>query len=154
MSGPADTFSKEIEAARNLLQLLKQEESCLVKADVEGVAGLTAEKARLAAEMTDLAKRRHGTLKAAGFEATEAGMQEWLASAAASDDDRNAWDELLSLAKTGKELNRVNGLLITQHLACNQNALNVLQGNSQSGGVYGPNGQTTTKLGGRRLVIG
>lgn len=153
-AGPADNLGKEIEAARSLLQLLKQEEESLVKADVEGVSQLTGEKSRLAAEMSELAQHRHKALLAAGFDASEAGMKAWLTSAAATATQSKAWDELLSLAQAGREQNRVNGLLITQHLACNQNALNVLQGNPQGGGVYGPNGQSTTKLGGRRLVIG
>lgn len=154
MSGPADTLSKEIETLQRLLQLLKQEETCLVNADVDGVSKLTEEKADLAAQMSELAKRRHHELKAAGFEATEAGMNTWLAGSTANEVDRNGWNALLSLAQAGKELNRVNGLLIAQHLACNQSALSILKGNSPGGEVYGPNGQPTTKIGGRRLVIG
>jgi flagella synthesis protein FlgN len=154
MVRPADSLSKEIETLQRLLQLLKQEETCLVSTDVEGLSKLTLEKANLAAQMSELAKRRHNMLQAAGFKATDAGMDAWLASPAAIEADRNEWNELLSLAQTGKELNRVNGLLIAQHLACNQNALNALQGNAPGGEVYGPNGQPATKIGGRRLVIG
>jgi flagella synthesis protein FlgN len=153
MTSPAEQLGTEIKAAQSLLELLKQEETSLIKADVEGVAKLTGEKARIAAQMSDLAKQRHQTLYAAGFEASETGMQAWLASTAATDADRDMWKELLSLAQNGKELNRVNGLLIAQQLACNQNALNILQGNPQ-GGVYGPNGQSATKITGRHLVIG
>ncbi|MGH8809986.1 MAG: flagella synthesis protein FlgN [Noviherbaspirillum sp.] len=153
-TGPVHNLGKEIDAAQNLLQLLKREESLLVNVDVDGLSQLTEEKAKIAAQMSVLARSRHDMLKAAGFEPTESGMQAWLTSAAATADDHDAWNELLALAQSGKELNRVNGLLIAQQLASNQNALNVLQGNPQGSGVYGPNGQSTTKIGGRRLVVG
>lgn len=154
MAGPADTLGKELEAAQRLLQLLKQEEACLIKADVEGMSKLTAEKASLATQMTELARQRSMVLRTAGYENSESGVTAWMNSPDATDNDRSTWTELLSLAQAGKELNRTNGLLIAQQIACNQSALNVLQGNAQGGNVYGPNGQTATKIGGRRLVIG
>jgi flagella synthesis protein FlgN len=154
VTSPAQNLSKEIEAARSLLNLLKQEESLLVKADIDGLSQLTEQKAKIAVEMSMLAKSRHAILKTAGFEPTESGMQAWLTSTTPTSSDHEAWNELLSLAQSGKEMNRVNGLLIAQQLAHNQNALNVLQGTPQGGGVYGPNGQSTTKIGGRRLVVG
>jgi flagella synthesis protein FlgN len=62
---------------------------------------------------------------------------------------------LLEIAAQAKELNRVNGLLLGQHMARNQQALNILQGNNQPAGtIYGPNGQPTSAASTRRLVVG
>lgn len=151
---PGAGLAGEQQAASKLLQLLKQEQAALVDADVERLSTLTGEKAKLAAQMSELAKQRHGLLDAAGFEASEAGMKAWLESAHASAADRKAWNDLLALVHEANELNRVNGLLIGQHIARNQAALNILQGNAENGGMYGPNGQSANKVGSRRLVVG
>lgn len=154
MQVPGATLADEQQAANSLLQLLRQEQAALVDADVERLSNLTGEKARLAAQMSQLAKQRHALLGAAGFDASEAGMQDWLNSARASAADGKAWSALLALVQEANELNRVNGLLIGQHIARNQAALNILQGNAENGGMYGPNGQAANKVGSRRLVVG
>lgn len=155
-NNPAHSLHDEFTTATQLLELLSEEQSCLIKADVEKLAVLSEEKTRLVARMSELALRRHAALGAMGFPASEAGMQIWLqapqqeASQAAS----KTWNELLDIAAKAKELNRVNGLLIGQHLARNQQALNVLQGNQPAGPIYGRNGQTTSTASTRRLVVG
>jgi flagella synthesis protein FlgN len=153
-TSPAASLVQEREATHALLQLLKQEQTHLVDANVDGLVRLTGEKAKIAAQLSDLAKHRHALLGAAGFDATEAGMKAWLESPAATEADNRSWNELLELALSAKEQNRVNGVLIMQHIARNQTALNVLQGNPQGGNFYGPNGQSTTKIASRRLVVG
>lgn len=153
-TSPAHGLGEEQRAANALLQLLQQEQDVLVKTDVEELIRLTEEKAKLAAQMSQLAQRRHQALGAAGFETSEAGMQAWLTSPAAGAADKRCWQSLLATIQAAKELNRINGLLIGQHMARNQSALNALQGNSQGGSLYGPDGQATNRLGSRRLVVG
>lgn len=151
---PAESLGEELNAGNTLLQLLKQEQEHLINADLEALTKVTEEKAKVVARMTELAQRRHRALGAGGFDASESGMQEWLNSRAASPAIGKFWKELLDLAQQAKELNRTNGLLIGQHMARNQSALNVLQGNPQGGTMYGPNGQSTTQPSSRRLVVG
>jgi flagella synthesis protein FlgN len=153
-ASPAEIFNEEREAVHRLLELLRQEQTHLIDADVDGLAKVTEQKATTATHMSALAKRRHHMLAAAGFEATESGMQAWADSPAASTSDRDSWKGLLELAQSAKELNRVNGLLISQHIGRNQAALNVLHGAHGGSSFYGPNGQSTTKIGSRRLVVG
>lgn len=151
---PATQLDKECDTARSLLELLKQEQACLVEAKVDDLIKVTEEKSRLAAQMGELANNRHRLLAAAGFDASETGMQSWLDTPTATESDRSTWRALLELAESGRELNRVNGMLIAQHMSLNQSALNVLQGNPQGSNIYGPNGQSTAKIGSRRLVVG
>lgn len=153
-TSPAASLHEERTAAQTLLNLLRQEQVHLVDTDVNALSALTEEKARIAAHMSSLALKRHSMLSQAKFEASETGMQAWLNSAAATAADNEAWNALVTLVKEAKEQNRVNGLLIAQHMVRNQSALNILQGNSQGGTFYGPNGQSTTKIGSRGLVIG
>ncbi len=150
---PADSLTEEQNAARTLLQLLKQEQDQLVAANIEGLTALTEEKAKVVSRMTELAKQRHDMLAKAGFEPKESGMKAWLASAAAKAASKS-WNELLSLASKAKEMNRTNGVLITKHLSLNQNALNALKVGPQGNNFYGPDGQSTTRTTVRGLVIG
>lgn len=153
-TSPADSLGEELTAANSLLQLLAQEQSRLVDVDVEGLSRLTGEKANIVARMTDLAKRRHRALAAAGFAADESGMLDWLNSPAAIGGVNQSWTQLLDIAQRAKELNRTNGLMIGQQIARNQGALNILQGDRQGGPIYGPNGQSASQSGSRRLVVG
>lgn len=148
-----DGLNEEGDTMRRLRQLIEQEQALLVAADIDGLTALTEEKAKIVARMAALANSRHQLLAAAGFAPSEAGMQAWLDGNAASG-AQNLWMEMRALVAAAQELNRTNGLLINRHMTRNQNALNVLQGASQAGGFYGPNGQATQKAAARSLVIG
>lgn len=157
-SNPAETLSEELGVGRTLLQLLKNEQELLINADVDGLDQAIEEKGKLVAKMTELALRRHRNLAAAGFEAGEAGMQTWFKSQKANQPSvrqmQQSWDGLIEVARQAKELNRTNGMLIGQHMARTHGALNVLQGVPEGGNLYGPDGQATGSVGGRRLVVG
>ena len=159
VSNLAGTLLEELDAARRLQQLLKQEQTQLIAADIDGLTALTGQKATLVARMTELATSRHRSLAATGFPAGETGMQSWLhklppAADGSAAEARKSWIELLALAQSAKHLNRTNGILINTHLARNQTALNVLRGNTQGGNFYGPDGQQSTKTTARGLVVG
>ena len=153
-NSPVATLADEQHAAVRLLELLKQEMTQLTEANIEALHALTKEKAGVLGRMTELAQQRHRALRAAGFDATETGMLDWVNSGQPNATDAQAWIDLLATAKSAKELNRTNGLLINRHMARNQNALNVLQGTPAGGTFYGPNGQATSKTASRGLVVG
>jgi flagella synthesis protein FlgN len=150
----ADTLNEELAAALGLLELLRKEQQYLVGAEIGALEGITSEKAAAVARMTELAQRRHRALKAAGHAGDESGMQAWIAAGKATPQAREAWEQLIGTTRSAKEFNRLNGMLINQHLARNQNALRALQGAPQTGNLYGPNGQTSLAKGRRNLVIG
>jgi flagella synthesis protein FlgN len=81
-------------------------------------------------------------------------MQAWLQEPQAQQVAGPVWKALLEVAGKAKELNRVNGLLIGQHMTRNQQALNILQGAPAAGTMYGPDGQNASATSTRRLVIG
>ena len=150
----ANNLDEEQKAARQLLQLLKEEQAHLVKVNIEQLGRMTEEKAAMATHMSALAMRRYTTLAEAGFDASEAGMRAWIDQADAPAVVAEKWSVLLGIATRAKEENRVNGLLLGQHMTRTQSSLNVLQANTQGGSFYGPNGQSATKLGSRHLVVG
>jgi flagellar biosynthesis protein FlgN len=152
-SNPAASLVEENQTVARLLQLLEQEQQQLIGANIDDLTVLMEEKAQIVIKMAELAKQRYRTLGEAGFEPQESGMQAWI-DASKSIAAGKSWTALLELARNAKELNRINGMLIGKHMVRNQNALNVLQGGSQAGSFYGPNGQSTIKPGSRSLVLG
>jgi flagella synthesis protein FlgN len=102
-----------------------------------------------------LSQQRHAALAAAGCDASEAGMEPWLA---VNDDGdvRQQWERMLDAAREAKELNRVNGMLINKQLAHNQGVLNALRTptNAPTGTIYGASGQTMGVGVSKRYVIG
>ncbi|HYD61022.1 MAG TPA: flagellar protein FlgN [Noviherbaspirillum sp.] len=149
----AQSLGEELRAAAALLEVLKQEQSHLINADVDELAKLTEEKTKIVVRMGELAQNRHHALAGAGFDASETGMQKWV-DGGSNPAAGKSWKELLELAREAKELNRVNGLLIGQHMGRNQAALNILHGTPQGGAMYGPNGQSATQPNKRKLVVG
>jgi flagella synthesis protein FlgN len=151
---PAERLGDEFSSGQVLLRVLQQEQELLINADIDGLTSLTEEKTKAVARMNELAQHRHRSLATAGFDASESGMQEWVTSPAGAPAVGKVWNALLDLARQAKELNRVNGMLISQHMARNQSALNVLQGTPQGGNMYGPNGQAAPRSSSRKLVVG
>lgn len=149
---PASTLNAEQQATQSLVLVLQREQDALAAGQPEEIAELITEKANVIATMATLADQRHQTLAAFSFDASEGGMQSWL-DRDGSESEKQVWDELFALAQTARELNRLNGVLIGKQMSINQNALQILQGKSQTGNFYGPNGQSSISGTGRRLGV-
>jgi flagella synthesis protein FlgN len=155
MTRPNATLPFEHERITALVELMKQEQQLLVAANADGLAELTPRKVALVQELAQLSRERHAALANAGFIASEAGMEPWLAAqgdAAA----RSAWAGLLALTAEAKELNRVNGMLINRQMAHNQTVLNALRTPTAApeATLYGAKGQTFGSAPSRRFVVG
>ena len=157
-ASPADSLLQEQQAARTLIDLLQQEQVLLISADIEGLTMVTERKGAVIAQMTELATRRHRLLAVAGHAASETGMQAWIDARAAGRLTQSAavsaWTALLAMARQAQEINRINGVLISSHMARNQGALNVLRSQTSGGNFYGPDGQASARGMGRGLVVG
>ncbi|MFD2272979.1 flagellar biosynthesis anti-sigma factor FlgM [Undibacterium arcticum] len=75
---PIDRLAEEHQAIVDLNQILEQEQAHLIQADIDGLNSLVDEKNRIVARMTALTNARHQSLAAAGYAASDAGMQSWL----------------------------------------------------------------------------
>ena len=155
---PADSLPQEQQAARVLIDLMQQEQAALIAADIDSLTMITERKTPVVAQMSELATKRHRALATLGHAASEIGMQAWIETGhsgqPAHPQAATAWNALLAMARQAKEINRINGLLISSHIARNQNALNVLRVQSGGGNLYGPDGQATSRGLGRGLVAG
>lgn len=139
------SIEKEIDIARQLHSVLQEEQSHLLASSIDALEVLIAKKADLIAQLSQYSRDRHECMKNEGYETSMAGMDKWLENAAGNANEKNQlkanWNELVSLSQAAKELNRLNGQLISSHMARNQQALAILHGNSQQNtGMYGPDG--------------
>lgn len=134
-------LNQEIDAARKLVDILQEEQNHLLSANIDKLEPLIAKKAALVVVLSQYTRERHERLKQAGHDTTLAGMQAWLENEASSAQVVQNWQELVALSCSAKELNRLNGMLISSHMSRNQQALAILRGNSQpEAGNYGPDG--------------
>ena len=154
-NSPLSTLREEHQLMTSLLEVMKQEQDFLVRADKYGLTEVTPRKSSMITQMAALADARHQALGAAGFAPREAGMEAWLDSindsAAAAQ-----WQALLAATVEAKEMNRVNGMLINKQLSHNQNIIHAMRQPASGGdaGMYGPKGQTTVSGPSRRFVVG
>ncbi|MEO6351617.1 MAG: flagellar protein FlgN [Oxalobacteraceae bacterium] len=153
MTSPTATLLDEHAAISSLIRLLQTEQDKLTAADIDELPAVTTEKAVIVARMSGLANQRQLALMAAGLSPEQNGMDQWIAQTS-DNAARSLWQELLSLARSAEELNRINGKLINQHATHNQNALDILQGVPVGGNFYGANGKSMTKPPSGKLIIG
>ena len=155
MTSPITTLRDEQQLISSLTELMQQEQQFLVSADSDGLAAVTDQKSTQVQQMAALAGQRHQALAAAGFAASEAGMEAWLASNK-EDAARALWRALIERTRAAKELNRVNGMLINKQMAHTQIMLNAMRtpAGGADAGVYGPRGQASAGGPSRRFVVG
>lgn len=152
---PSTTLAQELALITSVLDLMTQEQQLLVSADTAGLDELTPRKAQVVVAMTALAQQRHACLAAAGFAADDGGMQAWVEGSGAAD-ALSGWQALLDKTREAKELNRINGMLITRQLSHTQGLINAMR--TPAGGddaaVYGKSGQAAPGGPSKRYVVG
>jgi len=134
------SFEQDVQLVNHLLALLSREQTSLVMADIDAIEILLDEKSVLLQSLNITAKSRYEALVANGFESGEVGMAAWLKQQAKPAMSKS-WADFQKALSQAKEMNRLNGMLISKHFNRNQQLLNHLQGNSNAGEVYGRNGQ-------------
>jgi flagella synthesis protein FlgN len=153
---PLNSLREEEHIMSTLLDVLRQEQQLLVKAEIDSLQAVTTRKTALVTQMTLLSAQRHRALGKAGFPAQESGMDAWIAaSGEARDESATLWQALLEHTREAKELNRINGMLINKQMGHTQGALQALrpQGAAQNN-FYGPGGMSTTLPRSRGFLAG
>lgn len=150
---PASTLIDEQQAIKKFIDVLQEEQALLLAHQADTLPALLQTKAEIIAHIAQLTDARYQQLKALTLEDNEKGMHFWIATKGNAQDDAS-YKELLSLANAAKELNRLNGLLISKYMLHNQHILDGVQNVLGSGKFYGPDGQSNVKTRGRELGIG
>lgn len=152
-ASPMNSLREENKLMAALLDILKQEQTHLVAAEIDALASLTAEKSALVSQMAQLSQQRNAALGAAGFPAREAGMDDWIA-ATGGGEAGELWQALLATTQEARELNRINGMLINRQMQYTQGALQALRPPQAAAAVYGPSGHTTSSAKSRGFLAG
>lgn len=146
------SFALDAQLAEELLATIRNEQSALIKADINAIEQLLDEKSAVLQRMNSAVLSRYEALAANGFEANEDGMSEWL-KVQSKPALNQAWVTFKKNLVQAKELNRLNGILISKQFNLNKQLLNHLQGNSASGDVYSRNGQAKSQSGSRGVLL-
>lgn len=134
------SFEADASLVAQLLQDLQSEQAALVSADLDTIERMVDNRVELLQALGAAAHKRYEDLAAAGFEANENGMAEWLKQQSSQTLDK-AWVVFQKDLIQAKELNRLNGMLINKHFLRNQEKLDALNGKSAAPQLYGKNGQ-------------
>ena len=146
------SFEKDAQLVDKLLKVLTREQSSLVISDVNAIESLMLEKSELLQLINITVKSRYAALAAKGFESNEIGMIAWLKSQN-SPVINEAWQSFQKTLNQAKEMNRLNGMIISKHFNRNQQLLNHLQGNADHADVYAKNGQAKPSSSSRASLI-
>jgi flagella synthesis protein FlgN len=143
-----DTLKAELAAVHRFIDILQQEQTALVSADVDTLLTLADRKIKQSDELRLLAQQRVNQLSQAGYSGDREGMDAWLMAQAAParKDLKKSWDDLLLAGRTAQRLNETNGKLIETHLQHNQQALAALANAANQSSVYGRDGQPHTTI--------
>lgn len=145
------SFEQDAQLATQLLATIRNEQSALLKADIAAIELLLDEKSNVLQRMNAVVLSRYEALAANGYEPNEIGMAAWL-KAEAKPALNDAWMMMKKTLIQAKELNRLNGILISKQFNLNKQLLSHLQG-STGGDVYGRNGQARTQTATRNALM-
>jgi flagellar biosynthesis protein FlgN len=143
----------ELEALAAFLGVLESEQQILKLGQIDALPDIARNKSDLLVKLSQLGAARDSILSQHGISPDKNSIAQFL-----SNEDRNGqlllnqnWEKLLTSAQRAQVLNQHNGAMIEAMLKHNQQALTILQQSHKQSGLYGPDGQTHSIAGGRRL---
>lgn len=140
-----------VEVLTRLLALLKDEAERLKTRQVDDLGQLLSEKLAAVQTLERLDGERQGILRSLGFTADPAGMRDFLTQNQ-SEALQSSWQQLTELLQQVQIINEANGTLIYRSLDQVGRQLALLRGETApSSSVYGPNGTTQQRPGGREI---
>ena len=142
---------QELEQVERFLLVLKKEQDALRVGDIEPVSDINQEKTSLADSLARLGEARRVLLAQVGAEGDRKGTSQWIDEFAPATPLAYTWSRLLAVANEARQVNSLNGQLISMRLAHASQALEVLTHSAQRPTLYGPDGQTSSQSG-RRII--
>lgn len=141
----------EAEAVEQFIALLQKEQTALQEGKTDDLPAIADAKAPLTNRLNELAVHRNQALAMAGLPPDREGIETWL-QRYPSTEMSNAWERLHRAIAEARELNELNGKLITLRMQYTNQALSALMvAQRQSGMLYGPDGQPS-QFSGRRII--
>jgi flagella synthesis protein FlgN len=133
------------------IDLLQKEQAALQDGNTDALPAIADSKAPLTVHLNELAIQRNQALSIAGLPPDRTGIEVWL-QRYPSPELSQIWSKLHSAIAEARELNELNGKLITLRMQYTNQALSALTvAQRQSGMLYGPDGQPS-QFTGRRII--
>ena len=143
------TLNDEAAAITHFIGLLQQEQTTLTQGLTDELPALVTQKDQLAEQLTTLTLQRNTLLARDGLPSDRPGIEAWCKKNPERNDIADAWASVMTCAAEAKELNRVNGELISLRMQHNARALEALRSGEQPLSLYGPDGQSQAPNGRR-----
>lgn len=140
---------REVALIARFIELLKDEQETLRRADPEPLATIGAAKLTLVEQLNLLESERRTALGIGGEDKTRVAMDNWLAANPAQKLAALNWQKLLELANEARQLHELNAGLVALHLQQTGEALNILANRRPADGLYGSDGQAAPPSGSR-----
>lgn len=135
----------ESHAFQGFIQILQTEQDSLVQGNVDPLLELSRLKSEKVVLLSQLADRRTRFISAQGFPPKQGSMGAWLKQQQHDPEHpriTELWTQLLALAESAQQLNKINGSMIDTRLRNNQQALAILQTAAKQSALYGADGHT------------
>ncbi|KAB2926493.1 MAG: flagellar protein FlgN [Dechloromonas sp.] len=149
MADIAAITEREVALIARFVDLLKEEQESLRRADPTALPDLGAAKITLVEQLNGLENERRSALGVADEEKPRAAMDKWLAANPTQRAAAINWKKVLELAEEARQLHQLNAGLVALHLQQTNEALAVVNARPQSQTLYGSDGQAATASGSR-----
>ena len=146
-------LEQELDASKQLKQLLTAEQQALTGRDIPAFEELLKKKQLLLERIVQHEQERLNLLESSGIEHGPESMDDYLKGCHDNDRLPVLWQRLLSMAASCRDHNRQNHQLVELCSEHTRKALCVLRGESMEKNVYGPDGDTNNPHGNRSLGI-
>lgn len=150
----------DLEAAtlRAFIEMLRAEQSALLRGETDQVAALVEPKAQHMFELTRLSEARGRWLTSlrpgAKQKIDRAGMERLLLeNTGGATAPRDAWRQLMQLTESARQINTTNGMLIGARLNNTQRALSAIFSAARLPGAYGADGGTVSLRTAKQLAV-
>lgn len=129
------------EAVARFITLLEQEQALLVASPIDSrqLSGLSEQKSACTAELETLEQARQAILTNQGYSPDRQGAERLAAALGCTP----LWQAFIARVRNARLLNDVNGQAIRERLDHSQQAMTLLE-RAFGGGLYGPDGQTSS----------
>lgn len=136
-------LTRECEQVMSLVDVLSDEQACLINLQADRVLDLAIQKEALMHELESLHTQRMNLAMANGIEASPAALDQWMRELAADDLNLHCLIENFKTSlRQAQRLNNLNGTLVSEQLSTLQQRMTLIQRASQAQTpvTYGPDG--------------
>lgn len=149
MADLAAITEREVALIARFVDLLKEEQDSLRRADPAALPDLGQAKIALVDQLNGLENERRAALGIGDDEKPRAAMDKWLAANPAQRAAAINWKRLLELAEEARQLHQLNAGLVALHLQQTNEAMAILNARAASETLYGSDGQAAPPSGSR-----